>query len=314
MTSRIYLILIACFVITLSACQPADPNISTRPNQSDVLAAQEAEQSGDYNSAAQQYLKLASKNNNEQQALFYLYAAKNFWAINDSEQASNSLSKISREKLSEATRYDAAILEAEIALSDTLAEDALRALESFDLTAVPDTPRKHMLELQIQSYNLTENWLEKANSHILLAPLLEEAEREQNQDLLWQALIHLSPQMLDLFNPGIPPSVDSGWFALAYAMQAYPANPDSRAVALEDWYRSYPNHPADPTRFHSFGDNNNIDGLVTKTHLPLNITDIAILLPESGPYKMAATAIKEGIIAAHNTAQSSTQLQFVYYI
>ena len=63
MTSRIYLLLIACFVITLSACQPADPNISTRPNQSEVLAAQQAEQLGDYDSAAQQYLDLASRNN-----------------------------------------------------------------------------------------------------------------------------------------------------------------------------------------------------------------------------------------------------------
>ncbi|MBL1321591.1 MAG: penicillin-binding protein activator [Methylophaga sp.] len=309
MNSRIYLFLIACFVITLSACQPTDPNISTRPNQSDVLAAQQAEQSGDYATAAKQYIDLAEKNNNEKQALFYLYAAQSFWQLDDSEQASSSLDKINHEKLSEAQQYDAGILTAEIALSDAQPEDALRALESFDLKAVPDMQKKAMLELQIQSYNLTENWLEKANSHILLAPLLDDADREQNQQALWQALMHLSPQILDLFNPGVPPSIDSGWFALAYAVKAYPANSDSLAVAIEDWYRSYPNHPADPTLFPSPGGTDT--AIVIATDLPLNITDIAILLPESGPYKIAAKAIREGIIAAHLTAQSNTQLHFL---
>ncbi len=308
MNSRIYLFLVTCLILTLSACQPADPNISTRPNQSDVLAAQEAEQSGDYDSAAQQYLKLASKNNNEQQALFYFYAAQNFWQLNDSAQASSTLDKINYEKLSDTKQVDAAILEAEIALSNDQPEDALRALESFDVTTLPDIQKKRILEFRIQAYQLTENWLEKANSHILLAPLLAEADREQNQQILWQALMHLSPQILDLFNPGIPPSIDSGWFALAYAVKAYPANSESLAVAMEDWYRSYPNHPADPALFPSVG--NTDTGEISAINLPTNITDIAILLPESGPYKMAAKAIREGIVAAHLTAQSNIQLHF----
>ncbi len=309
MNSPIYLFLVTCLILTLSACQPADPNISTRPNQSDVIAAQEAEQSGDYDSAAKQYLKLASKNNNEQQALFYLYAAQNFWQLNDSAQASSSLDKINPEKLSETKQYDAGILAAKIALSNDQAEEALRALESFDLKSIPDMQKKEMLELQIQAYQLTENWLEKAYSHIALAPLLETNEREQNQQDLWQALMHLSPQILDLFNPGVPPATDSGWFALAYAIQAYPKNSDALAVAIEDWYRSYPNHPADPERFLSMGGSSDTE-VTTEFNLPQNISDIAILLPESGPYKMAAKAIKEGIIAAHLTAQSNIQLHF----
>ncbi|PHS31623.1 MAG: LppC family lipoprotein [Methylophaga sp.] len=308
MNSRIYLFLIACLVITLSACQPTDPNVSTRPNQSDVLAAQQAEQSGDYASAATHYINLAEKNNNEQQAHFYLYAAHNFWQLNDSEQALTNLAKINREKLSDAKQIDAAILEAEITLSNSQPEKALRALESFNLKMVPDAQKKIMLEFQIQAYQLTENWLEKANSHILLAPLLEGAEREQNQQVLWQTLMYLTPQILDLFNPGVPPSIDSGWFALAYAVKAYPANSESLAVAIEDWYRSYPNHPADPALFSSSNDGD--PHVTTITNLPQDITDIAILLPESGPYKIAAKAIREGIIAAHLTAQSNTQLHF----
>jgi outer membrane PBP1 activator LpoA protein len=309
MTSRIYLLLIAFLVVMLSACQPADPTLSTRPNQSDVIAAQEAEQSGDYASAAQHYLKLAQKNNNEQQAQFYLYAAQNYWQLNDLEQASKSLAQINREKLSDAKQIDAAILEAKIALQTSQAEDALRALEAFEVKNSPVPQKKDILELRVQAYQLTENWLEKANSHIALDPLLDEVERQQNQQLLWQALMHLSPQILDLFNPGVPPAIDSGWFALAYNIKAYPAGSEVLAVALEDWYRSYPNHPADPSLFVSSGDSST--SVTTTVQVPENITDIAILLPESGPYKMAAEAIKEGIIAAHLTAQSTIQLHFL---
>ncbi len=308
MNSPIYLLLLAS-IIVLSACQPIDPTVSTRPDQSAVIAAQQAEQSGDYASAAQQYLILASATNNEQQAQFYLYAALAFWQNNDLGQATATLAKINREQLSTAQHYDAAILEAQIALHNMQAENALRALESFDLKTVPSMQKKTMVELQIQAYALTENWLEKANSHILLAPLLDAAEREQNQQDLWRALMQLSSQMLGLFNPGVPPAIDSGWFALAYAVKAYPVNSDALAVAVEDWYRSYPNHPADPVIFQLSGDPH--IGVATATSIPQNITDIAILLPSSGPYKVAANAIKEGIIAAHFTSQSNTQLHFL---
>ncbi len=303
------LLLLVCFVFALSACQSTDPTISTRPNQSDVLAAQQAEQSGDYASAAKYYIELAEKNNNEQQAQFYLYAAQNFWQLNDLEQASKSLAQINREKLSDVKQIDAAILEANIAFQNSQAEDALRALESFDVKNMSSSQKKDVLELRIQGYQFTENWLEKANSHIALAPLLNELERDQNQQLLWQALMHLSPQILDLFNPGVPPSIDSGWFTLAYNIKTYPAGSEVLAVALEDWYRSYPNHPADPAFFISSAESNT--DLTTTIQLPQNITDIAILLPESGPYKIAAQAIKEGIIAAHLTAQSTIQLHFL---
>lgn len=303
MHSPIYLFLITCLLILLSACQPSAPDLATRPDGSAVIDAQLAEQSGDYASAAQQYIDLALKNANEQQAQFYLYAAQNFWLDNDAANAATHLANVNRDKLSPAQQYDAVILEAEIAQYNSQAEEVLRALTPLDLNTLTNQQQRKVHEFRIQAYQTTENWLEKANSHMSLAPLLLEYEQQTNQQMLWQALMNLTPQTLDLFNPGEPPAIDSGWFALAYAMQAYQTNPDALTVALEDWRRSYPNHPADPSLYQTIIEQ-------STTQLPQDITDIAILLPDSGPYKTAAAAIKEGIVAAHLTAQSNTRLHF----
>lgn len=303
MNSRIYLFLTACLVVSLSACQSVDPNISTRPNQSGMLAAQQAEQSGDYAGAAQQYVDLALKNNNEQQALFYLYAAQNFWLNNDANSATANLAKINREKISATHHYDAIILEAEISQYNLQDEQVLRALQAIDLKTLTNKQQRNVLEIIIQAYERTANWLEKANSHIALTPLLLKYEQQENQQLLWQSLMNLTPQTLDLFNPGVPPAIDSGWFSLAYAIQSYQTNSEALAVALENWQRSYPNHPADPTLYQISTDESTIQ-------LPQKITDIAILLPDAGPYKESAEAITEGIIATHLTEQSSTRLYF----
>ena len=170
------------------------------------------------------------------------------------------------------------------------------------MTYISASQKQEILELKIQAYGLTNNWLEQANSHILLDPLLTEAEQVQNHQSLWQALMSLTPQALDLFNPSMPPAIDSGWFALAYLVKNYRANPEAFIVALEDWQRNYPNHPAEPALYQQ--------SLDSGTRLPQQITDIAVLLPETGPYKEAAEAVKRGILAAHFTSKSATRLHF----
>lgn len=303
MTSRFYLSLFIIIAFNLSACQQASSPITTRPDNTAEIAAQTAEQSGDYLAASQQYIDLATAASEPQKSLFYLRAAAAFWQINQPEDVTASLTKVNRTLLNQAQQLDAAMLDANIALSHAQPEKALAAFSPFDLTYLPPSQKQQALELKIQAYALTENWLEKANSHILLDPLLTEAEQTQNQQSLWQALMSLTPQALDLFNPGIPPAVDSGWFALAYLVKSYRANPETFIVALEDWQRNYPNHPADPSLYKQ--------SLDAGTRLPQAVTDIAILLPETGPYKAAAEAIKRGILAAHFTSKSDTRLHFL---
>lgn len=302
MTKQFYFTVLAIIVISLSACGPTQTVTTTRPDNNADMVAVAAEQSGDFIAAAGHYISLAENAKKQYQAHYYLRAALAFWQANDIVQASVSLAKVKRDSLSPLQQLDAGILEAEIALTSYQAEQALSALESFNLRDVPSPQNKQLLELRIQAYALTENWLEKANSHIDLASLLSEADRAENQKMLWQTLMSMTSQSLDLFNPGMPPAIESGWFALAYAVKTYNTNPDTLIVALEDWQRNYPYHPADPALYEQ--------SLKVGTRLPQELSHIAILLPGTGPYKSAAAAIKQGIIAAHFNANSRTQLHF----
>jgi len=302
MTKQFYFTVLTIIILSLSACGPTQTVTTTRPDNTADMIAVAAEQSGDYIAAAGHYLSLAKNAKKQHQAHYYLRAALAFWQADDIDQASTSLSKVNRDSLSPVEQLDAGLLEAEIALTMYQAEQALNALDAFNPRDIASPQNRQLLELRIQAYALTENWLEKANSHIALAPLLTEAEKADNQKLLWQTLMSMTSQSLDLFNPGMPPAVDSGWFALAYAVKTYISNPDTLIVAIEDWQRNYPRHPADPSLYEQT--------LNAGTRLPQQLNHIAILLPETGPYKSAAYAIKQGILAAHFDANSRTQLHF----
>jgi len=302
MTQRFYLIFLMVLTLSLVACGPTNLIPSTQPDTSAVLAAQAAEQAGDYHGAGEQYLALAEISNAAEQAQYYLQAALAFWQANDSFRADESLAKVVRESLDENQQFDAAALEADLALNNGNAEHALAVLSAFNSQYLVEAKSRRLLALRIQAYGINQNWLEKANNHLRLTPLLSRSEQQQNQQALWQSLLSMTPQALDLFNPGIPPAIESGWFELAYIIQSYQENLETLIVALDNWKRDYPNHPADPALYS--------DNLKAGTTLPKELKHIAILLPETGPYKTAANAIKQGIITAHFQAKSSAELHF----
>jgi uncharacterized protein len=295
-------LLTAALFLILTACQ-SPLTTTTQPDNTADNQATAAEQSGDYLAAAQQYTELAKTSKGSQQAFYYLRAAYAYFQINQYDQVATTLAYVDKTQLSTAQQLDAAILQANIDLANAQAEQALSALAPFNLANFGSEQQQSALKLKIRAYGKTQNWLEKANAHIALEVLLNDnGEIAANQQGLWSALMELTPQALELFNPGIAPSVDSGWFALAYAVRSYQTNPDALIVAIEDWQRNYPNHPADAALYK--------ERLKTGTRIPQSLNDIAVLLPDSGPYAAAADAIKQGIIAAHFNAQSSAQLHF----
>jgi len=302
MTQRFLLGFLALIVLNLSACDPIQHLLQVKPTIAPDLAAIEAEKMGDYAASATAYFTLAENTKKAVQANYYLRAALAFWQVPNIEQASTSLAKVNRALLSEAHQLDANILDAQIALSTAQAEQALHALEKVSITSLSQPQQLQVLGLRAQAYTLTENWLETANSYIALMPLLSSSQQIKKQTPLWHALLQLTPHVLELFNPGIPPEVGSGWFALAYIIKEYKTSPNAMTVAIEDWKRNYPRHPALPSLYEK--------SMKPALHLPKKIAHIAILLPNKGVYKTAATAIKKGILAAHFNAQSDAKLKF----
>jgi hypothetical protein len=288
----------------LTACQPVQGPLSrSKPTQIETVTA---ETEGQYEQAAEEYLELAAKHEGERQSLYLLRAAELFWQTSQVEQAEQALAQIDHSVLSSDKRFAAATLGAEVALFNSQGDAALSALSPLTESDLSSEQRQQWLQLQADAYTLTSNWLEKANAHLQLERLLkDDTAISSNREALWQSLMQMTPQALDLYNPGYPPADDSGWFALAYAVKAYQDRPETLQVALEDWRRTYPNHPADPALY---------EQAVTASstsQLPQQINDIAVLLPVDGPFVEAAKAIKQGIIAAHYASGSSAKLHFL---
>ncbi|HET8807136.1 MAG TPA: penicillin-binding protein activator [Methylophaga sp.] len=301
MMQRISAFLLVLLVMTLAACQP----IAIDRKQSTVTAESlisEAETAGDLQAAADDYLAKAAASEGALQSAYYFRAANMLYKLAEYPKALDALKQIAAQQLNPAEQIDAALLRADIAIIQEDPAAALTALDSFDMDTASDQQKTQALSLRIDAYLLSDNMLDKALAHIELDPLLSGADQTINRQELWQALMALDAQQLDLFNPGQPPAEDSGWFALAYAMKAYENNPEAMAVALEDWQRSFPNHPADIASLSS----------TIKPALSLSgdIDNIAVLLPESGPIAGVAEAVKQGIIAAHFLSGSDRQLKF----
>ena len=301
MSSWRSILVVAVLTLTVSACQTLSP--LTAPNVEAESQARIAIQSGDFLDAAQQYEALAKSSGGSHRARLYIQSAAAYWQLGQVEQARANLAQVDVAQLTPALAFDKDLLEAKIALNQLNAEGALSLLEPYKADNLTAKQQRALLRTRIQAYQETENWLEKANTHILLDNLLPASEREQNQQQLWQALMSLTPKALELFNPGLPPAVDSGWFMLAYTIKAYQDKPNVLVVALEDWQRTYPNHPASPSLYQQ--------SVSTGTLLPQQLANITVLLPKTGPYAQVSEAIKQGISAAHYAANATSQIHFI---
>lgn len=302
MLSRFYLPLLAALTLSLTACQSVSP--LKAPDVQAESQARSAVQSGDFSSAAQQYETLARKSGGTHRTRLYIQAASAYWQLGQVAQARATLAKIDREQLTPTLSLEIALLEAKIATQELNTSRALEVLSPYRADQLTAQQQRDLLSARAQAYQVNENWLEVANNRIGLDNLLPDTARLDNQQQLWQALMMLKPEALDLFNPGMPPERESGWFSLAYIIQSYPNNPDALVVALEDWQRSYPNHPASPALYQQ-------EIGRAGTLLPQQLDHIAILLPSSGAYAQVANAIKAGLSAAHYADNAKTKLHFI---
>lgn len=288
-------------LVSVAACTPLA--VDRAPPQPDTEALiSEAEKSGDLATAATEYLSLAEQSSGALQSAYFFRAATVLHSQARYEDADAAFAQINLQHLPGNERNEALLLMADIALISDDAAAALQQLDALNDEALTPRQRIRALNLKVMAYQLTENMLEKATAQLALDPLLEGQAQQDNRVALWETLMNLTPQQLDLFNPGQPPDEASGWFALAYAFKAYEGNPDAIEVALEDWQRNYPNHPADISVYRQL--------IVKTTTIADDIRQIAILLPESGPVASAAAAVKQGIIAAHFSQGGAAQLKF----
>lgn len=147
--------------------------------------------------------------------------------------------------------------------------------------------------LRALAYSQLGNALESARERSLLAPLISDAtERAENEAALWAALSTLSDDtLMTLRSATTPGDAFGGWLELAAIAKT---NPDMRKPALQEWRARHPGHAA-MARVAEL----TAEPVATQQALPAG-GHLALLLPITGNYAAAASALRDGFMAAHS--------------
>lgn len=280
-------ILASAILLVLTACAPP-PQV--KPEQApapDIARAVALAEVGDHLGAAGLYRGLAARFP-DQQAEYLLAAADELAAAGDDAGLDQVLAELSRLALLpvQATRLALHKAERLLQLGQPLA-----ALDALELTPPADPGlRRDYHNIAARAYRLSGNMLQSAVELLSLDALqpTPEARLVTQQEVL-HTLALLSDAALTRLQPS-PPGDLGGWMDLALALKRHGQEPRALDKALTDWLLTHPGHPALPSL---------LDGMVTKLESQYQrAAHIAVLLPESGPYAGAATAIRDGILAA----------------
>jgi len=139
---------------------------------------------------------------------------------------------------------------------------------------------------------LNSQYFPAAQERIKLDLLLLEANaRLDNQRGIWDALNSLTDSELQTLRSAPPPDPLSGWMELVELNRLYLQQPDTLAGVIPHWQQRYPGHPAGALFLGKL--------LETLRAAGQGPEQVAILLPLTGNLADAASAIRDGIMAAY---------------
>ncbi len=262
-----------------SVPEQAPPAAATAGPSADELFAR-----GDFRAAAEAYLALA-RNNGTARNHYRLRAAEALREEGDLAGAAAALEGVKRKRLpaDEGVRLD--LLDAEIALSQKDANQALALLATPDTGLSPELAARR-LELTARAQAMTGDAFGAARTRATLDRRLTGSDRGQNQKQILDALGGLGSQALKQ-RASVLPADDPlrPWLDLALRKQG-----EALPLSLGS-----PRRPVG-TLMHGAGGPQGREW-VREGHYEIH--RIALLLPAAGALSAAATAVRDGFFAAH---------------
>lgn len=128
------------------------------------------------------------------------------------------------------------------------------------------------------------------------ARIAQPKNQQRNNNAIINMLLQLPKEVLANLQPSSSSNF-SGWASLAYLLKSSRIGSNSFKQSFVDWQQIYPKHLGNTLVF------KNLNQI---TQAPLQrYNSIAIFLPKKGSYAQAATAIKEGFLAAFYSLNNS---------
>ncbi len=251
-------------------------------------AARALESKGEFNAAAEAYLAAARTSRDATERVELSLAAARTWLrAAELARAEKLLRTTSVPSDAVQLRLERDLLLAEIALGRSQPGRALERLPPTLPDSLPIGLRQRHLELRARALLDSGDALGSVRERLFLDTLLAEGEAKlANQIALLGALRSLGPALPD---PATVEPALAGWIALAQLA----AGPPRHAVALEgelaEWRARHPDHPARQEL---------LTRLVDERAAVPAPSSIAVLLPLRGALAGAASAIRDGFLAA----------------
>lgn len=291
MLKRLLLLLLAAL---LFGCTPGPVRKAVTPEEQPSAAAQ-AMENGDYYQALSLYGQLADSSQPPQAYEYRYLAARAMFLAGLPNQASEQLQLLPEQQLPLALRMKVQLLRAEIPLK----RDPDMTLSILISPAVPENQLPDNMELYASYHQLRGrafarlgNHLETAREYIMRELYLtDEQQIDANQLAIWQSLSLLSPQVLRQLRVQPPPDVLSGWMELVEISKDYSLSPREVQQRIMQWRQRYSGHPAGEQVLQML--------LQRSRELAERPANIALLLPISGRFAPAASAIEDGLFAAY---------------
>jgi len=271
-------------------------SLAVRVSAEERKARQLFEQ-GDYKQSALLYQRLASTPSARQDVL-RLQTAQALLKNAQDDQAKDYLDLIAPGALTAEQRNQLYLMHAQLDLNSGNFELALKHLGLVRASSLSRPQKIEYYEMKSFSYALTGQLIKSVHEKITLDSYLQTEQRKANNIAILE-LLSLVPEQNLLEQQKLRNSfVYSGWLALELARRAYPGGV-GREQALNDWADKYTGHPAQL--------------LITEEYFLVSgfkladLKDIAVFLPESGPYSLHAKALKAGFVAAYNQLQQGSR-------
>jgi len=267
-----------------------------------AIQVNELEQQGLYREAAELLLKQSEQLNEPLKTDQRIRAATFLINADMIDQANVLVQRLQAEAREPTQQNRIQLLKARILLHQEQPEQALELLTIND--ASPDKIRAIVHELRARAYLSLGNILESARERISLEDLLTDPEKVKlNREQIWENLRQFTPVFLKHMTQAPPPDILSGWMALVSISKTAIQSPQLFESEVAIWKQQYPGHPASTDI---------LDKLMAYYRTTKKPEQLALILPLSGKLAKAASAIRDGFLAAHYQNQddpSRTQIR-----
>ncbi|UTF59637.1 penicillin-binding protein activator [Gilvimarinus sp. DA14] len=234
---------------------------------------------------------------------YILQAAELLLKENQPEWALNLLQSLDTARLSDPVfmRYSKDASEAALAAGEYFdAHDILFASRLAALwPQLPPGEQSLILERRAQVESLLGDYQQSLNTRIQLGQFLSRDQLQLNNEAIWQDLMSLTGEDLQSLANQTDDRELQGWAQLAQISRDNTANLNRQLERVELWQMRWPYHPAS---LELPSDLQLLNQLIAQQP-----RKIAMLLPQTGRLAGAATAVRDGFLAAYLSQETNGQ-------